>query len=357
MLKMQSQPRAGSRQSNLELLRIVSMLMVLGVHIDGASLGLPDVRGDFSVLTERSLCQLTVEALTIVGVNCFVLISGYFGIRLTWRSMTSFLFQCLFYSVGIYAVYSLFRPGEATLDGWLSSCMVLTNSDLWFVPTYFFLMLLSPLLNAGLSAMPRRSFALVLALFVVSNIWCGWLFGLKFNPDGYTVVQFIMLYMLGHYIRLRLPEIKERYGHVACRALLVYAFMIVCIVIYSIFDVSHAYLYNSPFVLGASCSLFVFFASLDFRSRAVNFIARSAFSVYLVHKSPVVWVSLVKPTVVGMWASATLPVFSLWAVAMVLVVYAVLIPVDAFRRMLQDAFFRFAGRLPLLRNINLSERI
>lgn len=39
------------RQSNMELLRIVSMLMVLAVHIDGASLGLPELGGDIAALT------------------------------------------------------------------------------------------------------------------------------------------------------------------------------------------------------------------------------------------------------------------------------------------------------------------
>lgn len=41
------------RQSNFELLRIVSMLMVLAVHIDGASLGLPEPLGCVATLTAR----------------------------------------------------------------------------------------------------------------------------------------------------------------------------------------------------------------------------------------------------------------------------------------------------------------
>lgn len=70
------------RESNLEALRIVSMLMVVLVHIDGASLGLPYIKGEFSALTSRDLWRLIVESFTIIGVNCFTLISGYFGIRL-----------------------------------------------------------------------------------------------------------------------------------------------------------------------------------------------------------------------------------------------------------------------------------
>ena len=42
------------RQSNMELLRIVSMLMVLTVHADGASLGLPDLSGNLTCLLYTS---------------------------------------------------------------------------------------------------------------------------------------------------------------------------------------------------------------------------------------------------------------------------------------------------------------
>ena len=73
------------RQSNMELLRVVSMLMVLAVHIDGASLGLPRLGGNLGAMTARDAWQLVTEALAIVGVNCFTLISGYFGIRLRLR--------------------------------------------------------------------------------------------------------------------------------------------------------------------------------------------------------------------------------------------------------------------------------
>ena len=81
---------AAERESNIELLRIVSMLMVVLVHIDGASLGLPQALT--VAATARDVWQLAVEALVIIGVNCFTLISGYFGIRLRVRTALGYLF-------------------------------------------------------------------------------------------------------------------------------------------------------------------------------------------------------------------------------------------------------------------------
>lgn len=66
------------RQSNLELLRIVSMLFIIMLHIGAASIGLP---APLQTTTSRDIWVLIVESFSIIGVNCFALISGYFGIK------------------------------------------------------------------------------------------------------------------------------------------------------------------------------------------------------------------------------------------------------------------------------------
>ena len=40
--------------------------------------------------------RMLFESLAIVCVNVFVLISGWFGIRPKWKSVTNFLFQVFF---------------------------------------------------------------------------------------------------------------------------------------------------------------------------------------------------------------------------------------------------------------------
>ena len=124
---------AAERESNIELLRIVSMLMVVLVHIDGASLGLPQALT--VAATTRDVWQLAVEALVIIGVNCFTLISGYFGIRLRVRTALGYLFQCLFYAVAMATLAWIIRPDKVGADIWLQSWMVLTHTDLWYVPS------------------------------------------------------------------------------------------------------------------------------------------------------------------------------------------------------------------------------
>lgn len=281
------------RQSNMELLRIVSMLMVLAVHIDGASLGLPSV-SSFSELTPRAGWRLWVEAFTIVGVNCFTLLSGYYGIKLKLRSISAFLFQCLFYSLLIYAL-ALFTSGFLpqtmfTWNGLLDQLLVLSKSDLWYVPAYFGLCLLAPFLNAGCKELNRTQLTVTVSVFVLFNLWSGWYWSGKFNPTGYTIVQLIMVYLIGRVINAYIPIDAIQNRKLTCTATAVYLLSVSLIGINALYmPFTKAFAYNSPAVLTASVALFLSFRGIRLNSGVINMLATSAFAVYLIHKNPLVW--------------------------------------------------------------------
>ena len=327
----------------MELLRIVSMLMVLAVHIDGASLGLPELYGRVSGLGSRDVWRLVVEAFAIVGVNCFTLISGYFGIPLRLRNVGVYLFQCIFYAVGIYTVVNgLMNPARFSWSGWGESWMVLTHTDLWYVPAYFCLMLLSPFVNAGFERMARRTCLWITLGFVAFNVWAGWWWGGRFNPTGYTVVQLVMMYMVGRCVSAYSEELNRwgRGWRLLWTGVVAYVVLSLLISLHACYDLSRAYAYNSPLVILSSVGLLLAFRSMSFSSGAVNYIARSAFAVYLLHKAPLIWVGYMKPTVVYLWHHLSLPAFSLYALGLMAVVYLLAMVIDAVRRGLSSLVFR-----------------
>lgn len=325
------------RESNLEALRIVSMLMVVLVHIDGASLGLPNIKGDFSALTSRDLWRLIVESFTIIGVNCFTLISGYFGIRLRFKSVAGFLFQCIFYSVVIASLAPPLLGIEFSRIKWLESWLVLSHTDLWYVPAYFCLMVLSPMLNAGVEMLTRKQFAWVLGIFIVFNIWSGWWWGGAFNPTGYTVIQLILMYLIGRWINS--SERNDGKGRIG--AVSVYLLSVALIFVSSLWlEPVKAFAYNSPFVILASVSFFILFLTFRFQSRAVNYMARSAFAVYLIHKAPELWGNLIRPQVCNYWNDLSLSMFTLTAIAGTFIIYIIAMIIDPFRRFLQNKIIK-----------------
>ena len=90
------------RESNIEAARILAMSLVVLVHANYFSLGGID-RSDIIASPSSSFMRMFFEHLCIVGVNLFVLISGWFGIRPTVKGAISLLYQVLFYSILILA--------------------------------------------------------------------------------------------------------------------------------------------------------------------------------------------------------------------------------------------------------------
>ena len=76
-----------TRQSNFELIRIVAMLFIVLWHVV--------IHG-----TQNNMeGGLYIKAVTGVGVSLYVLLSGYFNIRLTCRSFLNLFSVVLFYSL------------------------------------------------------------------------------------------------------------------------------------------------------------------------------------------------------------------------------------------------------------------
>lgn len=84
------------RQVNIELLRIFSMLMVLVIHYNVATNGQTTHE---MVMAEplKAVGIASLKSLSFICVNCFIIISGYFGIRWKWKSLCNYLFQIAFW--------------------------------------------------------------------------------------------------------------------------------------------------------------------------------------------------------------------------------------------------------------------
>lgn len=87
--------RNNIRLSNIELLRIVSMMLVLLRHyVLGRESGFSN-----SVSLFPTIINLELKSISIVCTHCFILISGYFGIKFKIKSLANLLFQMFFWAI------------------------------------------------------------------------------------------------------------------------------------------------------------------------------------------------------------------------------------------------------------------
>ena len=194
------------RDSNIELLRLLAMFLVLVVHADFFSIGRP-LQDDTIATPISTFFRFFFESMSIVCVNIFVLISGWFGIKPKASSFCNFIFQCLFFLVGIYVTFLLLGLTTLSVRG-LAGCLVMLSGD-WFIKAYIGLYILAPVLNAFADNADKKTYRRVLlAFFTFQTIYSWVCSGAVFFESGYSTMSFIGLYLLARYLnRYPLKEI------------------------------------------------------------------------------------------------------------------------------------------------------
>ncbi len=296
------------RLANMELLRIVAMMMVIVMHFlrEAGVLPLKEAALSQAPLSATNLMAVFLEAFCIVAVNVYVLISGYFGTGRKWRlaRVISFLCQIWFYALLIPLVLKLtglpILPDTQGIYGWIQYVLPISSEHYWFATSYFYLLLWMPVLNLAVKAMSKRQLTVVLAalLFVFCGIKSICPIQLTMDKYGYDIIWFLCLYLLGAWLR--------SYGDAAIaymrkKALPLYlasCFLIgiLTVVLYQVtgsfsgtaYYYSVPFHYNFVFCLTGAVGLFFVFGNLSVKEgKGTDFIrkiSKSCFGVYLLHE-------------------------------------------------------------------------
>lgn len=191
------------RHTGFELLRILSMLMIVLMHAIGhGGLGATAANGTFSYFVYWFLFLLGR-----VSTNCFVMLTGYYMV--TSQTKISRLFrievQTLFYSLLTFGISIAFQNRSFSLNGLIQAITPISSYIYWFISCYFMLYLAIPLLNKIILNLTQGQHRLVLCgLFIVLSLWSTLCFWSQTTAvkGGYSYIWFFALYFLSSYIRL-----------------------------------------------------------------------------------------------------------------------------------------------------------
>lgn len=274
------------RYSNFELLRIVSMIYVMVVHACFLTFGPPSK--DYMMTSPYStFLRCLCESLSIVCVNSFVLISGWFGIRLKTLRILELFFQIIFFTILIPIIlYSFNMHVPDSIDHYIISFFFCDET--WFVRAYIILLLFSPLLNSFSEHSNKHQLQIFLIIFFVVQTLLGHKSG--WFSRGYSPMSFMGLYLLARYMRLypsKIMKLRKTTDLLLYLGLVIVLTLFAMLIIYtSVMEIGTLYAYSSPLVIISSVFFFLFFSKLSFSCYTVNWVAISAFSIYLTHCNP-----------------------------------------------------------------------
>ena len=331
----------GGRQrcSNLELYRIVVMLLIVAHHYVVNS-GVWDVM-EVEPMSGKSLYLYILGMWGKTGINCFVLITGYFMCKsqITIRKFLKLLLEVLFYNLVIWAIFIGTGYEEFSVKAMVKAFMPVVSIADGFTSCFIIFYLFIPFLNILVKNMSRQQHKhlALLLLFVYTLLGSVPKFHVVFN----YVTWFVILFIISSYIRLYglFPRINNRqWGYFSLLMILLAAGSMVAFLYlhtsYGIKLMPYRLVADSNkiFAVVAAVCTFMYFKDLPIKqSRLINTISASTFGVLCIHANSDtmrqwLWKDIVD--CIGQYGSTHLMLLSL---ASILLIFLICILIDYIR--------------------------
>ena len=333
-----------NRNTSIELLRIISMIMIMFHHFA--------YHGNFEWnFNEVTLPHLWYDFILMggkVGVDIFVLISGYFLIENTEKlfqpkKLLKFWGQVVFYSIMTYLLSVMLRLNAFEIKQLIKVCLPITYPGWWFASTYFMLYLIHPFLNKLLHGLSKTEYQYLILRMVLC--WSIIPTATTQLFESNSLLWFVTLYGIAGYVNLYGGNQKLQSKHY---------FSLYFMVLIITYTVSTTFLFlgtkkeewsthaidffeieRLPILLMA-ITLFMGFVTLKMNyHKWINMIASATFGVYLIHDSSYIryylWTNIFK---INQYQDSTFLI--LYSILVVFILYVSCTMIDLIRKKLVE---------------------
>lgn len=340
------------RSSNFELFRIILMLMIVAHHYVVNS-GFTSLF-DFENITGNMVFLQFFGFAGKTGINCFVLITGYFMVKSEFKfiKLVKLYLEAKFYVFTIYIIFLVTGYAAFSTIGLIKIVFsVIYGIGSSFVSAYIFLYMLIPFLNILIKNMGKILHLSILAILVFMFT----IISTFFHHDTWNYLGWLItVYMIGAYIGMypnKLFEEKKLYiVSSVVSVICMWSSILVVDFIGSKFGFTNYYymMSDSHKLLALVCavSLFLYFKNIRIKkSMFINRVASSTLGVLLIHANSdtmrqFLWKDLLNNT--AFYESNFLVIH---AICSVIGVYIVCVLIDQLRiKLIEKPLFDYIDR-------------
>lgn len=349
------------RNSSYELMRIVSMFLIIVYHVIYHGQILENVNGILEMIVRL------IMALTLVHVSSFVLISGYFqhNKKMRLSKAISLNNSVWFYTVAIAIFAHFYYHINYDKVSIFKIAMPINYNLYWFIKEYLILYLITPILNTVIQHSNQKKLKrIVIASFLITSFLPTITGGAFLNVNnGYSLYYMIFLYFTGAYLSkypIKNNKLLKKHNqkHLAYLFILLYfTFCFFNFLSYKIGAlllnggelscyfgeiITNSFLaYNNPLIYFASIFYFLIFDNIKIKSKFINRVAGLMFGVYLIHENNSIKIQMFKKFgfLVGSYSYRVIP--------KIFVVAAIILIVCSIIEYLRQILFRFVYNLKI----------
>ncbi len=212
-----------NRKSNIELLRIISMLLIISFHYVFKSGYV------FEQLNYNSFIVKTFYFFGELGVNLFFLITGYFLVKgkFSIKKFIRLILEVNFYYILTLIVFDIIKNGDVNLHEIFKTYILELPTifdKYWFFTVYILLYVFSPYLNMFLQSIKKSDYQKLLILLVLIWSIIPTIFGIRLNDTEKLLyynrfIWAVIIYFIGAYIRIysiKFFNKRKMYGDSYC---------------------------------------------------------------------------------------------------------------------------------------------
>ena len=281
------------RDSNIELFRIITMFFIVAHHyVVNSGLTLDDGPIAANPLSANSIFLLLFGAWGKIGINCFVMITGYFMCKsnITLKKFIKLMGEIIFYKITIGLIFLLTRYEPFSIKTCAKMFLPISMIETNFTGCYIIFFLFIPFLNILIKKMSEKQHLLLLILCGFTYVFFG---TIKLMPVTMNYVSwFMVLYLIASYIRLYPKKLFSKtrlWRTLSLVSIILCVLSVICCAWLSLkihkniwyFFVTDSNTFLAVFV--GVCA-FMFFKNINIKYNAfINAVASTTFGILMIH--------------------------------------------------------------------------
>lgn len=300
------------RDINFDVLKIFAMMLIISGHyFTHTNLSKSDPLSQIGVVIS------IYKPIYVLGVNIFILITGYFQsenlfkkekLFRIWKDVVIWSIICSI----VGCIYQICYSDKISFVLLIKSFFPVFTREYWFISAYIVLYIISPYINKMIKLCTKKEIEnLLFIMFVFFSLWPSVYSNSLDNTGGFGIIWFVVLYITGAYIR-KFPI------HINCKicflGLILYEILMISIkYVSTIFLTNYVsgidvmvnavmYKYNFPLVYIASIFIFVLVSNFPINifknERIILSLSVITLDIYVIHENPfireILWNNIIK---------------------------------------------------------------